>query len=140
MYNIESAPFGFRVTSSGIITMDEIEQLKSELLQTLCAHKRPFSLVLDSRHIIPPAPDVMKEFWDLHTKVWQLSCERIVFVVDSPVAKAQVIQMQHIASKGKEDRVIDASKYPDWEERATAWAANARELDESPVLSREKLK
>jgi hypothetical protein len=140
MFKIEPAPFGFRVTSSGCFTIDDIEQLKFALLQTLSAHDRPFSLLLDSRRIIPPPPDVMKEFWDLHSKVWQLSCERIAFVVSSPVAKAQVLQMHHTASSGKQDRVIDASRSADWEERAVAWALNAKEPDESPVLSQEKLK
>jgi hypothetical protein len=139
MHKIESAPFGFRVTSSGFFAVDDIERLKLDLLQTLSEHNRPFSLLLDSRELIPPPPDVMKEFWDLHAKVWQLSCERIVFVVSSPVAKAQVLQMHCIASSGKKDRVIDASKYPDWEEIAVAWVADAVEPEESSVLSQDKL-
>lgn len=136
LYRIESASYGFRVTSSGCFTIGEVEQLKLELLQTLSGHDRPFSLLLDSRDMIPAPSDVMIEFWDLHTKVWQLSCERIVFVVSSPVIEGQVRQMQHIASSAKEDRVIDSSRCPDWEERAIAWAANAIEPDESIALSR----
>ena len=129
MYKIERTDYGFKVTSSGSFSTEEVEHLQRELINTLAQHDRPFSLVLDARKLALPGPEVVKVFTEIHTAIWQMSCERVVFILESPVAKRQVMQMHFIASPNGQDRVIDATKCPDWEARAIAWAAEAVEPD-----------
>jgi hypothetical protein len=127
MYKIEETSYGFKVTSAGIFTMDEIDQLKHDLLSTLAGHNRPFSLLLDARKLVPPEPAVREAFVELHASVWHLSCDRVAFIIESPVAKGQIRQMHHSASPDGRDRIFDATKCPDWETRALAWVADGVE-------------
>jgi len=137
MYNIEQTTYGFRVTSAGSFTMEDVEHLRIDLLKTLSAHHRPFSLLLDARKMVPPPPNVREAFVKLHASVWQLSCERVAFVVESPVAKGQVRQMHFSASPNNPDRIFDSSKCPDWEARALAWVTDG--VDSDGMCNTEKL-
>ena len=130
MYKIEPTIYGFKVTSAGLFTVEEIEQLRTDLLKTLSEHDRPFSLFLDARKLVPPAPEVRDVFVQLHGSIWQMSCERVAFVIESPVAKGQIRQMHYTASPSGRDRIFDASKCPDWESQALAWVADGAESDD----------
>jgi hypothetical protein len=130
MYKIEPTTYGFKVTSTGSFTLDEVERLRIDLLRTLSAYNRPFSLLLDARKMVPPPPEVRDAFVTLHASIWQLSCERVAFIVESPVAKGQVRQMHYSASPNSQDRIFDSSKFPDWEARALAWVTDGVEPDE----------
>jgi hypothetical protein len=74
MYRIESQPYGFRVTTEGALTLEEVTQLKTELLEAAAKLGGPFSLFLDSRKMIVPTPPVLEVFTDLHTRIWKLPC------------------------------------------------------------------
>jgi hypothetical protein len=137
MYKIEETSYGFRVTTTGSFAMDEIDQLKLDLLSTLAGHNRPFSLLLDARKMIPPAPAIRDAFIELHASVWQLSCERVAFIIESPVAKGQIRQMHYSASPNSQDRIFDATRCSDWETRALAWVADG--VEPVGLCSTEKL-
>ncbi|MEW5795027.1 MAG: hypothetical protein AB1772_01575 [Candidatus Zixiibacteriota bacterium] len=134
MYRIEPAYYGFRVTSSGSFTAEEIGHLSRDLLTALKNCDRPFSLVIDSRKMVPPSPEKLVKFHDLHMAVWETICQRVAFILDSPVTKGQVLQMHYSSSPTCQDRVIDASRYPGWEERAIAWVADGIEPETTAAL------
>jgi hypothetical protein len=127
MFHIEPTEYGFRVTTAGAISLEEVNHLKSHLLDTLARYNRPFSLVLDSRKLVLPKPDVLGVFTELHTAVWKLKCQRVAFVLESPVSKRQAVQMHYEAAPHADERFINALQYHDWEARAEAWAARAVE-------------
>jgi hypothetical protein len=127
MFQIEPTEYGFKVTSTGSFTQDDVGRLKTDLLDMLARYNRPFSLVIDARKMILPRPDVYKTFTELHVAVWKLKCQRVAFVLESPVTKRQAMQMHYEAAPHSEERFINALLYPDWESRAVAWAAHAVE-------------
>jgi hypothetical protein len=127
MYRIEKKSFGFQITQSGSFDVEDVERYSSDLMATLAGHNGPFSLLIDSRELVLPAPDVLEAFSRLHQAVWQMSCERTAIVVKSPVARAMVVQARSTHGYSSNDRIIDARKYPDWQDVATAWAADGVE-------------
>jgi len=127
MYKIEKKSFGFHITQSGTFSVEEVEQLSFDLVAALAQHSGQFSLIFDSRAMVPPIQDVLDVFNKLHQTVWQMSCERVVIVVESPVTRgiAERVCTNHEYSSN--DRVIDARKVKDWQEVATAWATDGVE-------------
>jgi len=136
MFHIEPTEYGFRVTSTGSFTLDDVRRLKTDLLDMLARYNRPFSLVIDARKMVLPKPEVVKTFTELHAAVWKLKCQRVAFILESPLSKRQVVQMHYAAAPHAEERFINALQYPDWEARAEAWAAHAVEPERDQKLER----
>lgn len=130
MYTIEETSYGFRITHTGAFSLQEAEQYKSDVIETLAQHDRAFSLLIDSRQLVLPTPDVLELFAELHDIVWQMSCLRAAIIVQSPVAKGMAVQACSTAKVVSNDRVIDTDKDPHWEAKAIAWVAEGVE----PVL------
>jgi len=65
MYKIEQTDYGFRVTSAGSFTVDEVERLRVDLLGTLSTYNRPFHSFSIRARWSPP-PDVRDIFVQLH--------------------------------------------------------------------------
>lgn len=127
MFRIEAKPYGFRVTTEGALTVEEVTQLKSELLDSAVKLGGSFSLLLDSRKMIVPTPPVLEVFTQLHSQIWKLPCQRVAFVIESPVSHRRAVQMHYSSAPGSNDRFINALQYPDWESRAEAWVISAVE-------------
>lgn len=127
MFLIKSEPYGFRVTTEGSLTLEEVSRLKSELLAALSSHGRPFSLLLDSRKMVVPSAEVLEVFTELHSEVWELPCVRVAFILESPVSHRRAVQMHYSSAPGSNDRFINALQYSDWESRAEAWLTRAVE-------------
>ena len=109
--------------------MEEAEEMKLELIGILSAKSGPFALVIDLRGLVPFEPEVSEVIVEAHAACMRMSCERTAIIVESPVLRGQVTRICFSAFPGKSDRLICASKVPDWEERAVAWAANGIEPD-----------
>ena len=133
MHKIERMQYGFRITNSGQLNIEEAEELKCELLQTLSNYGKPFCLLIDIRGLVPVSSDVMDAMRDLQRACCEMSLERVAIVVASPVLRGQAAQVSFDAGSSKHDRVIDASKVPDWEEQAIAWLVHGVEPSQSPV-------
>ena len=127
MYKIEKKSFGFQITQVGSFSLEEVERYSSDVMATLARHNGKFSLLIDSRELVLPTPDVLKVFSKLHETVWQMSCERAAIVVESPVAKGMVIQACSTHDNSSNDRIIDARMFPNWQVIAAAWASDAVE-------------
>jgi hypothetical protein len=132
MYKIEPTLYGFRISISGRMDMEEAEQASVELLGALAELDHPFSLVIDVRKMMAYEPQVAKAIVALHTACVRMSCERSAVIVESPTLKAQTAQICLSASSKNCDRVIDSSEVSDWEDRPVAWAANAVEPEPAP--------
>ena len=127
MFRIEPKPYGFKVITEGALTEVEVLRLKAELLDKITSLGCTFSLLLDSRKMVVPTPDVLEVFTQLHTAIWKLPCERVAFILESPVSHRRAVQMHYSSAPGSHDRFINALQYPDWEARAEAWIVNAVE-------------
>ena len=124
MYSIEKAPYGYRVTASGQMDIDEAEKLRIQLIGTLTELGAPFSLVIDLRKLIPISADVSQVMMDMQRACAQMSLQRVALIIESPVVKGQSRQITYDADTEKHDRVINALSVPDWEEVAVAWVAD----------------
>jgi len=129
MYTIEHTSYGLRITQSGSFSIEEVELYKTDVLATLSKFDRPFSLLIDSRKLVLPTPDVLEVFSQLHHLVWQMSCERAAVVVASPVAKGMAVQACSKSRVNASDRIIDSRYYQDWEARAITWVKDGVEPD-----------
>lgn len=127
MYRIEEKPYGFRVTTDGALTLEEVTALKRDLLDAATKFSGPFSLFLDSRKMIVPTPPVLEVFTQLHAQIWKLPCQRVAFVIESPVSHRRAVQMHYSSAPGSNDRFINALQFPDWESRAEGWVINGVE-------------
>ena len=127
MYKIELTPYGFRISASGEMGLEEAEQMKSELIGVLSEKDGPFSLVIDIRQLVLFEPEVVKTIVDAHAACIRMSCERTAILVKSPIHKGQASQICFSASSKMCDRIIDASRVENWEEVAIGWAANGVE-------------
>jgi anti-anti-sigma regulatory factor len=127
MYNLEETSYGFRITATGTMDATKAEQLKAELLQALCAHTQPFSLLVDIRGLIPTGPVVLEAIQEMQSVCRLMSLRRTAVIISSPELKEYIQQSGSIAGTTAADRFIDASKIDDWEDRALAWVKDAIE-------------
>ena len=135
MYTIEETSFGFRITQAGKFSLEDVESYKSDVIRALAKSSRPFSLMIDSRQLVLPTSDVLEVFGQLHTLVWQMSCQRGAIIVESPIARDVAVRACAKSEPATLDRVIDARRYPDWEARALAWVMKSVEPIPEPGLT-----
>ncbi len=133
MYTIDKTSYGYKIMQDGAFDVEEVERYKWDVIDTLTRHRGTFSLMIDSRRLALPTPDVLEIFGELHKTVWQMSCERVSIIVMSPVAKGMAVQACSDSPVDSNDRVIDARKYPDWEARALTWIVDAIEPESREV-------
>jgi len=126
-YEIKATEYGFRITQKGSFDLEEVEQYRSDVLRTLAQHDRPFSILIDSRKLVLPTPEVLEVFHQLHQAVWMMSCIRGAVIIESPVARNMLRQQYTVADIRSNDRIIDARKHPNWESMAISWIIDAVE-------------
>jgi hypothetical protein len=131
MYHLETTDYGYRITSTGEVDLDEVLRMKEELLATFAAHDGPFSIVVDARRRIPLDGRTVQAIEELHKAARRSGVRRAAIIVDSPVVKAQELQIGHSSHTDGIDRIIDAGRTPDWEKQAIAWAAHGIEPHDS---------
>lgn len=139
MYKIEQKPYGCKISISKSMNIEEAEKFKLELIETLSSKNGPFSLVIDVQRQVPFKPEVAEKIVEIHAACLMMSCERTAIIIKSPVIKGQAAQICLSASNRKCDRIIDATKVSDWEDKAEAWAANADDPDKSPACESDQI-
>ncbi len=127
MHRFEKTDYGFRITARGTYTAEDVEVYQVELLETLSQADQPFSLVVDVRGHVPFDAAAARAMERLHEAARQMSLQRTAIVVDSPVLKSQALQIADNSKTAPIDRIIDASRNPDWEKQAIGWAAEGIE-------------
>ena len=127
MYSIEKTSYGLKIAQSGIFTIEEVERYKADVISVLSRHDGPFSILIDSRHLTLPTPEVLEGFDQLHDAIWRMKCQTVVIVVASPVSKGMVVQSCANSQFPTNDRIIDARVTPNWEELAVAWIVDGVE-------------
>lgn len=127
MQKIEKTDFGFRIINTGQLNLTDAEAFKFMVLEALSSHSSSFSLIVDLRGLIPLEPKVIEVVKEIMKTRTRMSLVRAAIIVSSPVIKAQHRQMSFDTRTTQFDRTIDASKYPDWEERALAWVRDGVE-------------
>ena len=59
MYRIEETSYGFKLRASGTMDSTEADLLRTEFIHILSHQKRPFSLVVDIRGLVPTEVEVL---------------------------------------------------------------------------------
>ena len=127
MYKIEKADYGFRITASGDMDLFESERLTLDLLDTLSAHDRQFSLLIDIRRLTPFAPEVLPNILKTHVMCKRMSMRRAAIIIDSPELRSQGKYISSSVKSASGDRFIVASEVENWEKKALDWVMNSIE-------------
>ena len=129
MYTLETAPFGFRVTSSGRVTLEEAtEQLiESRVLLRVCP--KPFGVLVDIRTLLPLSEDVQAVVDETQRLFRHSGLERSAVVLASAVVTMQFMRIAKDTGVYVHERYVDASKQPNWERVALDWIVQGIDPD-----------
>ncbi|HEX2896972.1 MAG TPA: hypothetical protein VHP63_02860 [candidate division Zixibacteria bacterium] len=119
--DVKKTPYGFRITLTGTLNVEEAEDHKFDILRQVTLEKNPFSLLVDLRSLTPIQPKVIQIIKQIVHTLSLMSIVRSAVIVQSSKPGGETIQATAVALTKNYDRVIDAAKYPDWEKRALAW-------------------
>lgn len=120
MYKFEIKNYGFKVTFSDFLHKEDVQAYKDELAKTLDVLPEKFGILVDMRTMKPLAPDSQETL----TSSQQLVANRLTrsaTVVDSAIINLQFKRLSKQSGVIDSKRFIDASKTPDWEQKAVDW-------------------
>lgn len=129
MYKIEKSSFGLKITLSEIISLEEALKYKAELIKAALEQKQTYSVIFYTQTLIPFNPEVMKVLEEAYAAVINSTpyLGRVAVITKSPVVKDQTRRLQHYLQVSDIVRIIDVSRYADWEKRlwtgfSAAWS------------------
>jgi len=131
MYKIEKKHYGLYVTMQSLYSADEMKTYLQEKDRMLAQFDGPFSIIVDLRSAIPPDKRDEQLLEENHAHLREHGLQRMAIVVDSPVVQMQAKQILSNAGIRDRTRIINAAKFPDWEERALNWVLYAIEPESS---------
>jgi hypothetical protein len=129
MYRIETAPFGFRITIGGRVTLEEATEHLMESRQLLRVCAKPFGVLVDIRTLQPLADDVQAIIDETQRLYQRGGLERSAVVLDSAIMTMQFQRIAKDTGVYTHERYVDASKTPTWEQVALAWIRHGIDPD-----------
>ncbi len=127
MINIKKQPYGYKILFSGLISLPEVENWLEESSEILEKSPEQFSVFVDMQEmeILPvECRDNMYEGQKLYKR---MGMKRSVVIVRD---KLTAMQFRLIAQKTgiySDERYINASANPNWENEALDWLLNSVE-------------
>ncbi|MDD3732582.1 MAG: hypothetical protein PHU88_09435 [candidate division Zixibacteria bacterium] len=142
MYKIEKSAYGLKITLSEILSSEEALQYKAELIKAALEQKQTYSVIFYTQILIPFNPEVMKVLEEAYAAVINSTPNlcRVAVITKSPVVKDQTRRLQHYLQVSDIVRIIDVSKYADWEKKALDWVLSGvePEVDEPTLVTTKK--
>ena len=123
MYKIEKNAFGLKITLSEILSLEEALKYKAELINAALEQKQTYSIIFYTQTLIPFNPEVMKVLEEAYAAVINSTSYlgRVAVITKSPVVKDQTRRLKHYLQVSDIFRIIDVSRYADWEKKALDW-------------------
>jgi len=127
MYEIKQTSFGFRLTLSGTITVDEVRLLTIEIEEILKQLKSPFGIIIDAREMLPVHTEDKSLFHNIEPMTKSAGLQRRAIIFQSPIIKNQATQLSHLSGTDTIERYINASDIENWEQVALDWVVDGIE-------------
>jgi len=129
VYKICKKPYGFHLTFSGLIGVDEMEAWLAELKEVLATADEKFGMFVDMRdlEILPPeSQPALKRGQRLSKKLGQV---RSVVILSDEITTMQFKRIAKQTGIYEWERFIDAATEPNWEEIGLAWVIEGVDPD-----------
>jgi hypothetical protein len=127
MYAIEGTPFGFRLTFSGNMDVDEFERWLVDASRILASALARFGVLSDMRFmgtLLPKCQDILIRGQQAFRA---RGLERSAVVVSKGYVMTQLKIIALTSGICDGERYLDATVRPDWESEALAWIVSGRE-------------
>ena len=135
MYKIRKEPYGFHLTFSGLIGVDEMEAWLVESKEVLATAEEKFGVFVDMRdlEILPPeSQPAMKRGQRLYKK---LGMVRSVVILSDEITTMQFKRIAKQTGIYEWERYIDAGIESNWEEVGLAWIVDNVDPDKRQTVS-----
>lgn len=125
--------YGFRVTAPGFITAAEAQAWFDDLkTKVQVKNGRAFGLMVDIRGQKANPPETQEIINQAMQWLKKNGMQRSVVVMDSAVARLQIMRIAKQVGMYAYERYIDASRDAEWENKAVGWITNATDPDTLP--------
>jgi len=123
MHNISKRNYGYQLTFSGSIDLDEIKRWHEESRAALIGAPKTFGVLIDMRDLKPgglkaDAQPIMVEGQGMYRKS---GMARSCVILNSATVTMQFQRLAKDSGIESYERYINAAVHPDWEVRAVAW-------------------
>lgn len=133
MIENQRTEYGFRVTAPGFITASEAQAWFEDLKAKVAVKNgRSFGLMVDIRGQKANPPETQEIINQAMQWLKKNGMQRSVVVMDSAVARLQIMRIAKQVGMYAYERYIDASRDPDWETKAVGWISNGTDPDLLP--------
>ena len=130
MYAIERKPYGYRLTFSGFMQIEEMEQWLIDSKAVLASSPAAFGVFVDMR-AMKPLPEGAQVSINFGQRVYKESgMQRSVLVYDHPMIQVQLQRISTESDIEANERYISARERADWEAAGLAWITEGIEPGE----------
>jgi hypothetical protein len=127
MYKIEKTSYGFHTTFGGTLKESEVRQYAAEIDVLRQETKRPYSVIIDIRNLVPPEPGVLEILKEAQARARECGMQRMSILGQSPIIKSQALQFVFLTDSADMTRYINTSKVENWDKLGLDWAVNGIE-------------
>ena len=131
MYKIDKRPYGYRLTMSGHVNEQQIQEYITELKELLPNLPQKFGIMVDMREMIPLTPDNQASLVASQKLVADRLTRSATIVNDNAIVKMQFRRLSKAGGVVESKRFIDASADPNWNKTAEDWIV----MEKDPYLS-----
>ncbi len=129
MYSIEQTDYGMKMTFSGFIELEELQQWAGELAGIMPKLPPEFYVLVDMRGCQPLPEDAQQFMLAGQKKAVELGVKRTAVILDDFVTTLQFKRIgQETGMYPDHERYINAED-ADWEQKAMDWLVHGVDLD-----------
>jgi hypothetical protein len=129
MYKIEKKEWGFWLTFSGKLSLDEINDWYKESQNLLVSEKNKFSVLIDMRTLEPLSEDIQLIIKDGQRLYRLKGMIRSAVILSNQFLTMQFKRIAIETWIYNQERYINADKNPAWEKQAIDWILSGIEPD-----------
>jgi hypothetical protein len=137
MYAIESTAYGFRLTFSGNMDVDEFERWLVDASRMLASALAKFGVLIDMRFVGTLPPKCQDTLIRGQRAFRARGLERSAVVASKGYVTTQLKIIALMSGIYEGERYLDATVRPNWESEALAWIVSGRESDQPAAGAKE---
>jgi hypothetical protein len=118
---VETTAYGFRTTVTGWVTAPELAEWHADCQRVVSTLAPGFCQLVDLRLAKPLPPESAQLVADFMRYLRLKGLRRSAVVVESAVARMQVVRLAKQTGLDAFERYFSAAEEPQWEQRALAW-------------------
>jgi len=126
----EVTSYGFRTTAPGLILPDEAHEWSADLKRLVKeSGLKKFGYMVDIRKQGANPAETTTIIQDMMRWLREAGVERSVVVLDSSLARLQIVRLAKSTGTYQWERYMDASSDSQWEKKAVAWIVEGVDPD-----------